>query len=269
MARHNPWVRHSKPVKYAFKRHFLGWSPRVYWAFRTRFWGLLEPEVGLLAHLCDPKRVFVDAGANWGAYVWWGHRVSSHGHAFEPIPELATTLRRGYRGRSVTVHEVALSNRDGVATLRIPRTDLGYSTIESSNALDTKVDPVSGFREVDVKTSRLDSMDLGPVGFLKVDVEGHEQAVIEGATETLRKWQPPVLVEAEERHREGTVEAVSRQMFDLGYHRWWCQDSRMTPCPADVDVAAAQVNEPDTAPRNLLFLSSAISAQLASDGLQL
>jgi FkbM family methyltransferase len=57
-----------------------------------------------------------------------------------------------------------------------------------------------------VSVRRLDDIDLGGgVGFLKIDVEGHEEAVLAGASRTLKQSMPAVLVEVEERHHTGAV----------------------------------------------------------------
>ena len=51
--------------------------------------------------------------------------------------------------------------------------------------------------EVRVAACRLDDEPVGDVGFLKIDVEGFERAVIEGALETIRRCKPVMLVEIE------------------------------------------------------------------------
>ena len=40
------------------------------------------------------------------------------------------------------------------------------------------------------------------VGFIKIDVEGHEHAVLEGATKTIKRNMPNLLVEMEEKHNK-------------------------------------------------------------------
>jgi FkbM family methyltransferase len=57
--------------------------------------------------------------------------------------------------------------------------------IEKLNSLED-VDDSKVF-EIAVPTRRLDDYELDAVGFIKIDVEGHELAVLRGGTETIRR----------------------------------------------------------------------------------
>ena len=72
-------------------------------------------------------------------------------------------------------------------------------------------------RRHEVETQPLDALDHTNIGFIKIDVEGHEEAVIEGATETLRRERPALLIEIEQRHARGDVRDLLRRITDLGY----------------------------------------------------
>ena len=67
-----------------------------------------------------------------------------------------------------------------------------------------------------VPTYRLDSLSIDNVGFMKIDVEGHEESVIIGAEQTIRRCRPILLIEAENRHREGAVQKITRRLENWG-----------------------------------------------------
>ena len=80
----------------------------------------------------------------------------------------------------IRVEAVALSDVQGGANLRILEEDVGRSTIEPENTLE---DPDGSIRsETTVAVRRLDDYDLESVGFIKIDVEGHEVWIYVGAS---------------------------------------------------------------------------------------
>ena len=69
-----------------------------------------------------------------------------------------------------------------------------------------------------VRASRLDDFALEGVGFVKIDVEGHELAVLQGSRETIARDRPVVVVEIEERfHPDGAWRDVFAWFAVLGY----------------------------------------------------
>src|SRR5450631_4116169 len=86
---------------------------------RLERWKTFEPEYFLLDHFVDPDRVAIDVGANEGVYAGRLSQLCGKVHCFEPIPWFTDDLRKKL-DRSVTVHQIALSNKDGHGELRIP-----------------------------------------------------------------------------------------------------------------------------------------------------
>lgn len=130
--------------------------------------------------------------------------------------------------RNVRVHHVALSDRAGATELRVPiwngKPQRGLATIDRGNEL-AGLPTVS----VPVPLAMLDSFALQNIGFIKIDVEGHEAEVLSGATETLSRWQPDLLIEASERNRKGAAAAVIGMLFPRGYHGWFLWGDELVP----------------------------------------
>jgi FkbM family methyltransferase len=96
------------------------------------------------------------------------------------------------RRRNVTVSPSALSDANGSRTLFIPRRATGRYSNQQATLREGLYEDVASLQ---VTTRRLDDEDVGPVGFIKIDVEGHEQSLLTGAEETLREHRPVLLVE--------------------------------------------------------------------------
>ncbi len=152
--------------------------PALYYRFRAhRELGRGERELGLLPYVLDRRRNSVDVGANKGVYTYWLQRYSRHAYAYEANPKMFRVLAASAHGNA-TASPLALSNANGRARLRVPRTAKGYSNQGAS--LDRqKVGPSHG--EVEVETRRLDDERLDDIGFIKIDVESYEFAVLAGA----------------------------------------------------------------------------------------
>lgn len=193
--------------------------------WRTVRWRNYEPEFYLLEFLVDRKRAAVDVGANDGVYAARFAQLCTRVHCFEPIPWFASGLKKKL-GKRVVVHETALSNSCGAAILRIPydgEIELdGLATLEPGNPLRE----ATHTRSVACQTETLDEVVREAVGFIKIDVEGHELAVLEGAVETIARDMPVFLVESERRHNPRAPEAVFDFFKQLGYTGLFCWNGR-------------------------------------------
>ena len=188
-----------------------------------------EFELRIAPFFCDRKSTFLDIGADRGSYSMELSQFSASCVAFEPRLTFAAKIQElaNSKGLKVQVQPVALSDHTGVARLRVLTEDPGRSTIESANVLD---DP-AGSPQVEclVPTLRLDDYGFKSVAFVKIDVEGHELAVLRGAEETLRQCSPTILVELEERHCPGTVKNASTFLATLGYDGFFILDGAVVP----------------------------------------
>lgn len=217
-------------------------KPSVWLWLRTgirRLTGRDEAELALLRFLVPPGRAALDIGANNGVYTQALLRLTDKVIAFEPNPRYVDELRRFF-GDRIRLVAAALSDCSGSVDLVLPRPsgpeDLSaLATIEGANPLASEI-PCERLR---VAAMHLDELGLGDVGFIKIDVEGHEEAVIAGAEQTLLRCQPNLLIEAEERHRPGAIEKLTRRLEKLGYRGYFLEGGVLVPASA-FDAAVHQ-----------------------------
>ena len=127
--------------------------------------------------------------------------------------------------KNIVLYNFALSNYDGECILKIPLRNKsffksnfedyyegGMATIEKSNFLDGKKYDI-----FHVKTAKLDNFKFeSEIGFIKIDVEGHEQSVLEGSIDTLRKYKPNLLIEIDKKYNNN-VNKTFKFLNSLGY----------------------------------------------------
>ncbi|AXK81208.1 FkbM family methyltransferase [Pseudolabrys taiwanensis] len=180
-----------------------------------------ERELSRLKNLVSRGDTAIDVGANLGLYTRTLAGLAARVHAFEPSPDMATMLRRT-SARNVTIHEVALSDGEGNAALRIPRA--GDHLTHGLASLEPGAVGGQDVVVTDVSRKRLDSMIDEPVNFVKVDVEGHELNVLRGATALIAHHRPVFLVEAEDRHRPGATHSIFSFFRERAYDGFYLQD---------------------------------------------
>lgn len=184
-----------------------------YLAWREKYKG--EREFRLLPIICPRGRVALDVGANIGIWAHEMRRYASNVHAFEPNPKLFAMLKAGMATKNVSLHPIALSDCTGNSQLMVPKGRRGYSNYSATLSHGT----VHGaeYRTTKVPTSRLDDLNICNVGFIKIDVEGHEMEVIRGAVNTIASCRPNMIIEMEERHTNRPINEDIREIEDLGY----------------------------------------------------
>ena len=151
-----------------------------------------QRELDIFEAIISDADVFFDVGANVGLYSVIGCTKSAglNAYAFEPVAENQALLQKnivlhGLEDR-LRLEPVAVSDHAG--TTRIYLHHSGTHSIENSE----------GGNGRDVKTVSLDEFtsehDVGPA-VMKIDVEGHEGAVLAGATQTLARYAPTIFFE--------------------------------------------------------------------------
>lgn len=152
--------------------------------------------------------VCVDVGTHAGDVLQAMIEANPKGRhvGFEPIPNLADQLRQ--RFPNLKIHQVALSNRKGFRDFQWVRNCPGYSGLR---VIDYPYEPQ--IETIRVAVNTLDNLIQHQVDLIKIDVEGAELGVLEGAVETLRASQPVVVFE--HGNAAAHYDTSPQQVFDV------------------------------------------------------
>lgn len=177
-----------------------------------------EHEVQLFSQIVKPGNTVIEVGANIGAHtVPLARLVGAHGHvhAFEPQPVIFQNLCANIALNSllnVHTYSQAAGSVSGQAILPlVDYTKLGnFGGVELLNQGEGTAVPV--VRLDDVLT------DLTYVSLLKLDVEGWEQSVMEGASDLIARHRPMIYLEND---RTDKSQSLIEHIQKLDYRLWW------------------------------------------------
>lgn len=173
--------------------------------FGLRYPGRLDNFIeGMLFLLRDVARamgdkppVFLDIGANVGQHTLFMSALAKEVHAFEPYEPVRQRIsekvsRNGLT--NVTIHPIGLGMQDEDRQFFRPDAfKLGIGSFMAESLKDGAVE--YGKLAIRRGDDYLQDHSIGPVGLIKIDVEGLEREVLEGLRNTLRRDRPVVIVE--------------------------------------------------------------------------
>lgn len=207
-----------------------------------------EPEIRFLPDLLRHRDgTAIDVGANRGIYSFLLSGLFHRVVAFEPNPDMVTFGRRMLPS-NVEVRPYALGAADAKGQLKIPAGRGGresplVATLSSASAA------VSGQvkRTIPVDVRTLDGLELGPVGFMKIDVEGTEIEVLNGARRTIARDRPVLMVELLAGFYAQPIAVIDRVCSEHGYRCQLLTEAGL------VDAIAHLAAGMPTSSRNVLF----------------
>lgn len=182
----------------------------------------------LLKKIKKGQTVF-DVGAHKGAYSLWMKKAIGKNGAlvcFEPQQKGAQLLQKLFKSKNVKVEPLALSNKKGPTKLFVqPQKGISYEA--------SMIDKYEHAVTEEVIATTIDDYcreNFAFPSFIKIDVEGHEQNVIEGALDVLNKLKPVLLVEIEGRHvSEEGLHDLCNKIINLGYAAYFFYKNRKLP----------------------------------------
>lgn len=136
----------------------------------------------------------IDIGANIGNHsVFFAEFLDCKKvHCFEPFGTNLAILRKNVEryGEKCVIYDIALSNKTGIFPLYNSQEENygGFSLHSYQNGSSFRVQD-----EIDAIT--LDSLELKDITMMKIDVENHENEVLEGAMNTILENKPILFIE--------------------------------------------------------------------------
>jgi len=223
-----------------FATHLRRYSPRLWFHFKFLKYKYLkgERELRLLTRLVPRDKLAIDIGSSIGLYSRELARHVSKVIAFEANPAVAEFARM-VAPRNVEIVNVALSANAARTVLRIPINAKGH-TVDDLATVEARNNSYAGrARAVEVASKRLDDYNLSDCGFIKIDVEGHEEAVLDGAMRLVETQRPILMIELVNAHNVGIIERVVDRLSGLSYSAYFFSRGRLAPF-AEFDEALHQ-----------------------------
>ncbi len=166
--------------------------------------GIYEPhELNFIKNTLKEGDIFIDVGANIGLYTVVASKfVGKSGtvFSFEPSTREYELLVKNInlnRLNNVKLFKLALSNYDGEASFYV-----GGCGRTGANTLSNKFRSKSHViveRIEKIKVNKMDTffndINIPKITLIKIDVEGHDYYVIEGAQKILQKYKPIIIIE--------------------------------------------------------------------------
>lgn len=163
---------------------------------------------------------WIDIGANIGGYSYYLSKYNNKNKGicigFEPREDIYRRLLKNVKFSNFKPEKIAISNKDGVSEFYLP-TSHGLSSM-------IKMPDFEGFNTTKVNTITLDNYletnKLTNIMFIKIDVEGYEFEVVEGAYSAIIRENPIILCESEDKHlklQEKSTDEFINFMKSLGY----------------------------------------------------
>ena len=134
--------------------------------------------------LCSKRGTALDIGANVG--LWGRDLVDNFAKvvAFEPVAVFRECLEKNVVGNNFFISPLALGDHDTQATIIITEGNSGHSHLDPAT-LGTG----------DVQVVKLDNLNIENVDYIKIDCEGYEYRVLQGAEQTVKRWRPIMVIE--------------------------------------------------------------------------
>ena len=195
-----------------------------------------EPEIFIINQLIENGTDSIDVGVYRGVHSYEMAKYSKNVHSFEPNPVIFKELNKYLPNiiKNINLYNYALSDKNEKKILRIPLRNqnisksnyeeyykMGLATIHEKNTFEN-------FDKFEIYCKKLDEFYFkNKISFIKIDVEGHEIQVIDGAKNLIKKFKPNLMIEIEEKHsKNNLIESIS-YIRSFGYQAYCLRDKEL------------------------------------------
>jgi FkbM family methyltransferase len=182
--RYNQWILLTEEKGSSFVRYVQGISPNGY--DMGMFYGYQDAFDDALTD----KRVAIDVGASYGFVTKFLSERFDRVISSEVVPSVRHCLKENVKNQNmsnVEILEFGFSNQNGTLDIYFNERYSGHSSFIQNEA--------AGNITTSCVVRTIDSCDYDVVDYIKIDVEGHELEVLQGAINTLQKCKPMVSIE--------------------------------------------------------------------------
>jgi len=203
-----------------------------------------EKELKIIERYSDKTKDAIDVGVYRGVYSYKLSEYFNTVHSFEPNPLLYPYLEKNLNKiiKNIKLYNIALSDNNEETELKLPlRTtsmfkdnieelfQLGAATMHPANKIEK-------YKKIPIKTKKLDDIELkNEIGFIKIDVEGHEKNVVIGGKSLIHKNKPVMLIEIEKKHTNKPIIETINFIKELNYECFYLLEDKLINIKKNID----------------------------------
>ena len=225
-----------KDLEFIFKKIFFSESYLLKRRLKRAINKNYEKELKIIERYSDKTKDALDIGVYRGVYTYKLSENFKTVHSFEPNPLLYPYLEKNLNKiiKNIKLYNVALSDKNDDTELKLPlrKTSMFKDNIEELFQLGAATmhpdNKIEKYKKIPIKTKKLDDIELkNEIGFIKIDVEGHEKNVVIGGKSLILKNKPVMLVEIEKKHTNKPIIETINFIKELNYECFYLLEDKL------------------------------------------
>ena len=223
-------LKFNKEIEFFFKKFFFPEGFLLKRRLQRSIKRNDEQEINLVKKFIKSGTDSIDVGVYRGVYSYEMSKYSEKVHSFEPNPIIFKYINKNLKKfiKNIHLYNFALSNQNKTINLKIPIRnsnsnkeifeeyyEMGKATIHNENNFEN-------YENFEIQTKKIDEFNFdNKISLIKIDVQGHELEVIEGAKNTIERDKPVLLVEIEKQYTKKEVAESINFINSLGYKSYF------------------------------------------------